>query len=116
MADPESTGENGPVVTILTKENRPAPVAVHGAWGGISASGQAVIHFYVEYPRVPSEWRVDVGRGVMETEEDSTVVREIVTTVMVSSEVADGISGVFSRSAEVLREAIAATSAEGTEE
>ncbi len=116
MADPESTGQEGPIVTILTKENRPSPLAVHGAWGGLSASGAAVIHFYVEYPRVPSEWKVDVGRGVMEMEEDNTVIREIVSTIMVSPEVADGIAGVFSRSAEALREAIAATSGEGTEE
>ncbi len=116
MAARESTGQEGPVIRIQTKENHLSPLAVHGAWGGLCASGVAAIHLYVEYPRVPREWRLDVGRGEMAMEEENTVIREIVATVMVSPEAADSIAGVLSRSAEALREAIAATSGEGTGE
>ena len=101
-------------VTILPHEDRrPLPVVVDGVWAGLSPSG-VVLHLYVDYPALPTRWEA-TDDGMKVTEREDTFIREIVSTVIVSDEVADRMAGVLSRAASALRDAMAAAD-EGAEE
>ena len=117
MSDPE-TAEHGterPHVTILPDEDRrPLPVVVDGVWAGLAPSG-VVLHLYVDHPALPTRWEVRGDGGMEVAEQEGTLIREIVSTVIVSADVADMMAGVLSRAASSMRNAMAVMD-EGAEE